>query len=80
MQKKLVNGNAVSQSSFDESMTMVKVLGAKQNEMNEYQDCMNQYLELDSRNVFGYLGYAMWYGSLSQMATVVVLDVVVYKS
>lgn len=72
MQKKLADGNSVSQSSF-EAMTTVRALGAERNEMDEFHKCMDKYLELNGRNAFVYLGYATCYGSLPQLVTAVVL-------
>eukprot|EP00558_Chaetoceros_sp_UNC1202_P002052 CAMPEP_0197255952 /NCGR_PEP_ID=MMETSP1429-20130617/73703_1 /TAXON_ID=49237 /ORGANISM="Chaetoceros sp., Strain UNC1202" /LENGTH=720 /DNA_ID=CAMNT_0042719379 /DNA_START=130 /DNA_END=2292 /DNA_ORIENTATION=+ len=72
MQKKLADGNSISQSAFD-SMPTVRALGAEKTEMKEFQKSMDVYLALNFRSAVAYVGYAAVYSSLPQLVTAVVL-------
>ena len=54
MQRKLAEGNSVSQSVF-EAMTTVRTLGAERNKMNEFHKFVDKYLDLNDRNAFVYM-------------------------
>jgi len=72
MQKKLADGNSISEAALS-SMPTVRALGAEHTEMSEFTSCMDAYLSLNVRNAVAYLGYATAVTSLPQLVTAVVL-------
>ena len=72
MQKKLADGNSISEAALG-SMTTVRALGAEHIEMKDFTSCMEQYLYLNQRNAVAYLGYATFYQALPQLVTAIVL-------
>lgn len=72
MQKKLADGNSISEAALS-SMSTVRSLGAEMTEMKEFQNHMNHYLKLNVRSAVAYLGYATCITSLPQLVTAVVL-------
>ena len=72
MQKKLADGNSISEAALG-SMSTVRALGAESTEMDEFQKSMDQYLSLNVRGAVAYLGYATAVTSCPQLVTAVVL-------
>jgi len=72
MQKKLADGNSISEAALG-SMSTVRALGAESTEMDEFQMSMDQYLSLNTRGAVAYLGYATAVTSCPQLVTAVVL-------
>ena len=72
MQKKLADGNSISEAALG-SMPTVRALGAENTEMNEFQKFMDQYLDLNGRVALAYCGYAMTFTALPQLVTAIVL-------
>ncbi len=72
MQKKLADGNSTSEAALG-AMSTVRALGAESTEMEEFQEHMDKYLNLNKRNAVAYLGYATVVTSLPQLVTAVVL-------
>jgi ATP-binding cassette subfamily B (MDR/TAP) protein 9 len=71
MQKKLADGNAVSESVFS-SMPTVRAFDAAHCELQEFEACMKQYLRLNNRSAVAYCGYAVMTTSLPQLVFAVV--------
>jgi ATP-binding cassette subfamily B (MDR/TAP) protein 9 len=72
MQKKLADGNSISEAALG-SMTTVRALGAEDTEMKEFRKSMDEYLHLNIKGAVAYLGYATVITSLPQLVTAVVL-------
>ena len=72
MQKKLADGNSISEAALG-SMPTVRAFGAESTEMNEFNVFMDQYKRLNKRYAFAYLGYGTAITSLPQLVTAVVL-------
>jgi ATP-binding cassette subfamily B (MDR/TAP) protein 9 len=72
MQKKLADGNSISEAAIG-SMPTVRALGAENTEMEEFLKYMDQYLSLNVRGAVAYMGYATAVTSLPQLVTAVVL-------
>jgi len=72
MQKKLADGNSVSEAALG-SMSTIRSLGAERTEMKEFNECMDNYLRLAARNAIAYVGFASVSTSLPQLVTAVVL-------
>ena len=72
MQKKLADGNSISEAAIG-SMPTVRALGAEKTEMDEFASKMDEYLSLNTRGAWAYLGYATAVTSLPQLVTAVVL-------
>jgi ATP-binding cassette subfamily B (MDR/TAP) protein 9 len=72
MQKKLADGNSVSEAAIG-SMTTVRSFDAAESELHEFEECMNKYLHLNLRNAIAYLGYCTCITSLPNLVTAVVL-------
>lgn len=72
MQKKLADGNTVSEAALS-SMPTVRALGAEHTEMGEFHKAMDSYLHLNKKNAFAYVGFASTVTSLPQLITAVVL-------
>jgi len=72
MQKKLADGNSISEAALG-SMSTVRALGAESTEMKEFQEFMDNYLSLNMRNAVSYFGYCTFITALPQVVTAVVL-------
>lgn len=72
MQKKLADGNSISEAALG-SMSTVRALGAESTELKEFGQFMDQYKRLNKRNAIAYFGYATAVTSLPQLVTAVVL-------
>jgi len=72
MQKKLADGNSVSEAALG-SMSTVRMLGAENVEMQEFQTCMDKYTGLAFRSSIAYVGFSFCLTSLPQLVTAVVL-------
>jgi len=72
MQKKLADGNSVSEAALG-SMSTVRMLGAENVEMQEFQTCMDKYTGLAFRSAIAYVGFSFCLTSLPQLVTAVVL-------
>ena len=55
MQKKLADGNIISTEALS-SMSTVRSFGAELFELKEFKGCMNEYLQLTSKNAWAYIG------------------------
>lgn len=72
MQKKLADGNSVSEASIG-SMATVRAFDAGESELNEFEQCMEKYLSLNIRSAIAYFGYCTCVTSLPQLVTALVL-------
>jgi ATP-binding cassette subfamily B (MDR/TAP) protein 9 len=72
MQKKLADGNTVSEASIG-SMATVRAFDAGESELDEFEKCMQKYLDLNIRSAIAYLGYCTCVTSLPQLVTALVL-------
>ena len=72
MQKKLADGNSISEAALG-SMPTVRALGGESTAMKEFEEYMDQYKGLNMRYAVAYLGYATAVTSLPQLVTAVVL-------
>eukprot|EP00548_Thalassiothrix_antarctica_P004729 CAMPEP_0194146816 /NCGR_PEP_ID=MMETSP0152-20130528/21902_1 /TAXON_ID=1049557 /ORGANISM="Thalassiothrix antarctica, Strain L6-D1" /LENGTH=903 /DNA_ID=CAMNT_0038847441 /DNA_START=69 /DNA_END=2780 /DNA_ORIENTATION=+ len=72
MQKKLADGNSVSEAALG-SMTTVRAFDAAESELREFENFMKQYLNLNVRSAIAYFGYATAVTSLPNLVTAVVL-------
>jgi len=72
MQKKLADGNSVSEAALG-SMSTLRSFGAESMEMNEFRECMDSYLGLARRSAIAYIGYSSCSTSLPQLVTAIVL-------
>jgi len=72
MNKKLADGNAVSEAAVG-SMPTVRAFGAETSELDEFNKHMGQYLSINLRSAYAYLGYCSCITSLPQLVTAVVL-------
>jgi ABC-type multidrug transport system fused ATPase/permease subunit len=57
MQKKLADGNSVSEAALG-SMSTVRSFDAAESELGEFEKCMKSYLDLNMRSAVAYCGYA----------------------
>jgi hypothetical protein len=57
MQKKLADGNSVSEAALG-SMSTVRSFDAAESELGEFEKCMESYLHLNLRSAVAYCGYA----------------------
>lgn len=71
MQKKLANGNAVSESVFS-SMATVRAFDAAESELDEFANIMGQYLHLNFRSSIAYYGYACLTTALPELVFAIV--------
>ena len=71
MQKKLADGNSVSEAVLS-SMSTVRAFDAAENELKEFEKCMQKYLDLNMRSAVAYCGYAALTTSLPQLVFAVV--------
>ncbi len=72
MQKKLAEGNSISEASLC-AMATVRAFGAEAVEMLEFQKFMSQYQRLNRKNAAAYFVYATGVISLPQLVTAIVL-------
>ena len=72
MQKKLADGNSVSEAALG-SMPTVRAFGAESSELKEFSVHCERYLALNRKSAFAYLGYATCVTSLPQLVIAVVL-------
>jgi len=71
MQKKLADGNSVSESSLG-SVSTVRAFDAAVLELGEFEKCMSNYLQLNVRSAVAYTGYAAFTTALPQLVFAVV--------
>lgn len=71
MQKKLADGNSVSEAVFS-AMPTVRSFDAAEHELQEFEACMQRYLQLNVRSAIAYCGYAGMTTSLPQLVFAVV--------
>lgn len=71
-QKKLADGNSVSESSIS-SMATVRSFGAEGLELAEFCECMEKYLSLNVRTATATLGYSTCVGALPELVKALVL-------
>lgn len=72
MQKKLADGNSISEAALG-SMSTVRAFDAAESELLEFEGAMKEYLTLNIRNAVAYFGYATCVTSLPNLVTAVVL-------
>lgn len=72
MQKKLADGNSVSEAALG-SMATVRSFDAGEAELKEFAKCMETYLHLNYRSAVAYVGYCSCVTSLPNLVTAVVL-------
>lgn len=66
MQKKLADGNSVSEAALG-SMSTVRIFDAADSELSEFEKCMTSYLDLNFRSAIAYCGYACFTTTLPQL-------------
>lgn len=71
MQKKLADGNAVSEAALG-AMPTVRSFDAAESELHEFEQCMQKYLDLNMRSAVAYCGFAAFTTSLPQLVFAVV--------
>ncbi len=71
MQKRLAEGNVVSESVLS-AMSTVRSFDAATNELKEFEKCMDKYLTLNMRSSFAYCGFACLTTSLPELVFAVV--------
>jgi ABC-type multidrug transport system fused ATPase/permease subunit len=71
MQKKLADGNSVCEAALG-AMSTVRVFDAAEAELSEFESCMKNYLQLNTRSAIAYCGYATFVTSLPQLVFAVV--------
>lgn len=72
MQKKLADGNSVSEAAIG-SMATVRAFDAAASELKEFENKMQEYLDLNLRSAIAYLGYCTCVTCLPNLVTAVVL-------
>jgi len=72
MQKKLADGNSISESVLG-SMSTVRSLGAESTAMGEFHGLMDKYMELALRNAIAYFAYSSITSQLPQLVMAAVL-------
>lgn len=72
LQKKLADGNSVSESVLG-SMRTVRAFGAEESELQNYEKCMSKYASLNKKAAAAYLGYATAVTSLPYLAIALIL-------
>jgi ATP-binding cassette, subfamily B (MDR/TAP), member 9 len=72
MQKKLADGNSVSEAAIG-SMATVRSFDAAASELKEFEGKMQEYLDLNTRSAVAYLGYCTCVTTLPNVVTAVVL-------
>ena len=71
MQKKLADGNSVSEAALS-SMATVRAFDAAEGELKEFEVHMQKYLNLNMRSSFVYFGYAAFTTAVPQLVFAVV--------
>jgi ATP-binding cassette subfamily B (MDR/TAP) protein 9 len=71
-QKKLADGNAVSEATIS-SMATVRAFGSETVELNEFENCMEKYLRLNAKAAVATMGYSTLVGALPQLVNALVL-------
>lgn len=71
-QKKLAEGNSVSESSIS-AMATVRTFGAETVELAEFEQCMENYITLNKRAATATLGYSTCVGALPELVKALVL-------
>eukprot|EP00544_Gedaniella_sp_CCMP2646_P007542 CAMPEP_0202496076 /NCGR_PEP_ID=MMETSP1361-20130828/18841_1 /ASSEMBLY_ACC=CAM_ASM_000849 /TAXON_ID=210615 /ORGANISM="Staurosira complex sp., Strain CCMP2646" /LENGTH=912 /DNA_ID=CAMNT_0049127301 /DNA_START=111 /DNA_END=2849 /DNA_ORIENTATION=- len=71
-QKKLAEGNSVSESAIS-SMATVRAFGAETAELDEFEKCMDNYLTLNYRVAAATFGYSTIINVLPELVTALVL-------
>jgi ATP-binding cassette subfamily B (MDR/TAP) protein 9 len=71
-QKKLADGNSVSESTIS-SMATVRAFGAETVELDDFEDCMANYLRLNAKAAIATMGYSTLVGALPQLVNALVL-------
>ena len=66
MQKKLADGNSVSEAALG-SMSTVRTFDAAESELLEFEKCMTSYLELNVRSAIAYCGFAAFTTAVPQL-------------
>ncbi|EEC48856.1 predicted protein [Phaeodactylum tricornutum CCAP 1055/1] len=72
MQKKLADGNSVSEAAFG-SMPTVRSFDAAEAELKEFEQHMGKYLALNKRSAVAYCGYAAFTTAVPQLVFAVVV-------
>jgi ABC-type multidrug transport system fused ATPase/permease subunit len=72
MQKKLADGNSVSEAAIG-SMSTVRAFDAAESELKEFENCMRQYLSLNTRSAIAYLGYSAVVTALPYLVIAVIV-------
>jgi len=72
MQKKLADGNSVSEAAIS-SMSTVRAFGAETAELKEFEEAMGKYISLNFKSAVVYVGYMCCYTSLPQLVIALVL-------
>lgn len=72
MQKKLADGNSVSEASIG-SMSTVRAFDAAEGELREFEGFMKQYLDLNIRAAVAYLGYCTVVTALPYLVIAVIV-------
>jgi ATP-binding cassette, subfamily B (MDR/TAP), member 9 len=71
-QKKLADGNNVSESTIS-SMSTVRAFGAELVEMTEFEKCMEKYIALNKKAALATLGYGTCVNTMPQIVKALVL-------
>jgi ABC-type multidrug transport system fused ATPase/permease subunit len=71
-QKKLAEGNSVSESAIS-AMSTVRAFGAETVELDEFEQCMANYLTLNQRAATAALGFQTCIGALPELVKALVL-------
>ena len=71
-QDKLADGNSISDSTIS-SIATVKIFGAEQAEMRDFEQCMKNYLHLNLQTAAATLGYIACVNALPQLVKALVL-------
>lgn len=72
MQKKLADGNSISEAALG-SMPTVRAFDASESELREFEAFMRQYLHLNFRAAVAYLGYCTVVTSLPYLVVAVIV-------
>mmetsp|Transcript_13991 Transcript_13991/g.21473 ORF Transcript_13991/g.21473 Transcript_13991/m.21473 type:complete len:1008 (+) Transcript_13991:107-3130(+) len=72
MQKKLADGNTISEAAIS-SMPTVRAFGAETAELQEYERYMEMYLKLNARSAVAYVGYMTSITALPLLVNAMVL-------
>lgn len=72
MQKKLADGNSVSEAAIS-AMPTVRSFDAAESELKEFEEHMQQYLKFNNRSALAYSGYAAFTTAVPQLVYAVVV-------